>query len=95
MDGAIGLQTGVGENDNQTLGLLIIGRNWNMLFSDQLRKFRRRAGLSPWRTEVSVRHGGGYRGVKVVEWNEWKNEGGEKRLPNEGDLLARFLFPAT
>jgi hypothetical protein len=35
------------ENDNQALCLLVIGRNRDMLFSDQLRQLGRRARLGP------------------------------------------------
>lgn len=47
MGSTICLQTGMRENDNQALCLLVIGRNRDMLFSDQLRQLGRRARLGP------------------------------------------------
>jgi len=41
----VGLQAGIGENNNQTLGVLVMGRDGNVLLSDQLGQFGWRAGL--------------------------------------------------
>ena len=43
----VGLQAGIGENDNQTLGVLVLGRDGNVLLSHQLRQLGRGAGLGP------------------------------------------------
>lgn len=53
VDGAIGLQTGIGQDDNQTLGVLVVGGNGNMLLGDQLGEFRWRTRLGPWERIVS------------------------------------------
>lgn len=47
MGSPICLQTGMREDDNQALCLLVIGRNRDMLFSDQLRQLGRRTRLGP------------------------------------------------
>ena len=41
----IGLETGVGEDDNEPLGMLIARRDGNMLLGYQLRQGGRREGL--------------------------------------------------
>lgn len=45
--GAVGFQTGMGENDDQTLGLFVMGGDGHMLLGDELRQLRRRTGLGP------------------------------------------------
>lgn len=40
-------QAGMGEDDNQALGFLVIWRNRDMLFSDKLRQLGRGARLCP------------------------------------------------
>lgn len=43
----VSLQAGIGENDNQTLGVLVLGRDGNVLLSHKLGQLGRRAGLGP------------------------------------------------
>lgn len=45
--GPVSLQAGIGENNNQALGVLVMRGDGSMLLSDELRQLRRRAGLSP------------------------------------------------
>lgn len=53
-DGLVGFQTGIGEHHNQTLGVLVMGRNSHMLLGDQLGELGRRTRLGPCRE--TVRH---------------------------------------
>lgn len=48
----VSLETGIGENDNETLGILVIGGNRDMLLGDKLRKRRRRKRLGSCRLEL-------------------------------------------
>ena len=44
-DGLVGLETGVGEHDDQSLGVLVGRGNGDMLLCDELRQGWRREGL--------------------------------------------------
>jgi hypothetical protein len=48
-DRLVGLQTGIGENHNQALGILVMGWDRHVLFGNKLRKLWRRARLGSWR----------------------------------------------
>lgn len=43
--GAVGLEAGVGEDDDETLAVLVLGGDGDVLLSDELGQFGRRAGL--------------------------------------------------
>jgi hypothetical protein len=43
----VGLQTGIGEDHDQTLSVLVMGWNRSMLLSNELRQLWRRTGLGP------------------------------------------------
>jgi hypothetical protein len=45
----VGFQTGVGEDDDQTLGVLVVCWNGDMLLRNELRQLGRGARLGPWR----------------------------------------------
>lgn len=47
MGSPVGLQAGIGQDDNQALGVLVMGVNGDMLLRDQLGQLGRRARLSP------------------------------------------------
>lgn len=42
---AVGLETGVGQDNDESLGVLVSGGDWNMLFGNEPRKFRGRERL--------------------------------------------------
>lgn len=46
--GPVSLETGIGENDDQTLSVLVMGGNGNMLLRNELRQLRWGARLGPW-----------------------------------------------
>ena len=52
---AVGLQTGIGENDDETLGVLVVSRDGHVLLCDELGKLRRGTRLGPW-VVVSISH---------------------------------------
>lgn len=46
--GLVRLEAGIGEDDNESLGVLVRMRNGDVLFGNELRKGRRREGLGAW-----------------------------------------------
>lgn len=44
--GSVGLEAGVGEDDDEPLGVLVLRGDGDMLLCDELRQLWRRAGLS-------------------------------------------------
>lgn len=78
VDGAVGLQTGIGEDDDQTLGVLVIGGDGDMLLGDKLGEFGRRTRLGPWRVRVSHWRREGSTGGNATEtfWRREEEEGG-------------------
>lgn len=98
--GPVGLQTGIGENDDQTLGVLVMRGNWDMLLCNELRQLGRGARLGPWwqsavshvqNLRASVSHGKKGQRIKTLAAKSHNQATDLKALWGVGVCLNDFV----